>query len=121
MTIPFDREEIALLSQRGLTVRHIAERLGCAERTVSRARAELGIKQGSTPQPVTAERLAAAERMLADGMPLSEIRKELHLGNSSIERYLPGRGWSKAQAGQYGQMVRALNNIEPVGSERRTA
>lgn len=121
MSALVDRDEIARLSRMGVPTKRIAERLECTERTVNRARVALGIATGSNPQPVTDERLAQAERMLAEGMSLTEVGRELHLGNSSLWRYLRGRGWTKTQAARYGQMVRTLNSIEPIGSNRKAA
>lgn len=57
------------------------------------------------------ERLAAAERMLAEGYAFTHIAARLRLGVHTLARHFPGRGWTREQTYEARRMARALNRI----------
>ena len=107
-----DRELLRHLHNMGLSAAQIAERAGCTARTVTRWRASEGLTQ---PGPVTvgvrvsAERLAAAERMLDDGAPYQEVARTLGMHQHTLRRHFPGRQWTKHQSGVFAAMVTHMN------------
>ncbi|MFT4471402.1 helix-turn-helix domain-containing protein [Arthrobacter sulfonylureivorans] len=109
-----DRDAIAELAEDGYTAPQIAERLGCAVRTVNRARAELGLAQPGPNQargPVPAEKLARARALIEDGASHKEVLQTLGMGWQTLSKYFPGTGWTNVQKGQHAARVRQLNRL----------
>lgn len=88
--------EVLRMTQQGFSAREIARVLECSSRTVVRIRARLGITEPG-PVPIPSEVLAAAEAMLEDQCPFSEIARTLPISVSTLAKRFPGRGWSPEQ------------------------
>lgn len=96
------RKVVAELSREGFTLREIAVRLGCTERTVVRDKEELHL---SRPRPrLSNEERRRAEELLCDGYSLEEVARTLRRHVHTIGRYYKGRGWTREEVGQYNAM-----------------
>lgn len=67
-------------------------------------------------QPLSAERIEAARRMIEDGASQTEITRTLGLARETIVRHFPGAGWTPqsgwtpAEIGAYGRMIRTAKH-----------
>lgn len=106
MSARFDYDTILELSRAGWSLAEVAARVGCTERTVSRVRKLAGVSKRSNWQPLTSERLAEVERLLADGCSLREVRRTLRIGNWTLQKHFHGQGWSRVESAQFAAAVR---------------
>lgn len=103
-----DRAEIVRLTQEGLPVSDIAERIGCCDRTVSRVRRAAGIATAVGGGPWTPERFELAERLFDDGASQAEVARTLGTNTATVRGHFPGRGWTKSDGARFGVLVRSL-------------
>ena len=109
-----DHAEIIRLHHYGLTVRQIAEQVGCTMRTVQRVKSANGLAQqvpATVGVPVSAERLAFAAQLFDDGASQWEVRRTTRLHQRTLQKHFPGRGWGPTQAAAFGNQVRRLNGL----------
>lgn len=102
-----DRNAIADLHHQGLTAPQIAKQLGCSERTVERARKELGISPAARMTP---ERRARIQEMVNDGWSWKEIERTEGAHWDTMARHFPGTQWTHQHAGH---MVAVTLNVRP--------
>lgn len=107
-----DREEIRALLSSGLSPRQTAARLEVSERTVLRARHELGLEI-KTPvraaAPLSEEDHARIRACLAESMSFNEIRRTYGYTHQTLARYYPGQGMDRREAASLGALVRHTN------------
>jgi IS30 family transposase len=94
------RDSVIELTEAGVTVKVIAERLGVTDRTVTRIRTR---HYGGHPKawPLDEHEREIAEKMLDDGCSYLEVGKTLGRNQMTISRAFPGRGWPPRQRGEY--------------------
>ncbi|AYN58260.1 helix-turn-helix DNA-binding protein [Arthrobacter phage Kepler] len=100
-------EDYARIHRPDLTAAEAAELLGVTPRTIVRHRARLGVSQpnpGGRARP-TPERLEEIRARLDDGWSTKEITRTFGITWRTINRHFPGRGWTKAQAGEFARFV----------------
>src|SRR6267142_4426110 len=91
------RQHVHELSQQGMTITQIADKVGVTRRTVQRHRAAMGIQQ--TVRRITVEEHLRIEDMLTDGCPVREIARTFGLSADYLyQRY---RGRSTATGGSF--------------------
>lgn len=108
-----DDEELLALHHAGKTANEIAQALGVTTRTVERYRARLGV---SVPSPRSAWRVspewkARVEALLEDGTSLAEAARTVGCNDVTMRRHFPGRGWTKEQAGEFGNTALRANRV----------
>ena len=106
------REAVRELASQGFSTRSIAAQLGMGRRTVQRDRVALGIPSKPPPRPLTAEEVAKAQAMLADGCSCLDVARTLGRTHKTILSRFREHVWTPTQIGQYARMVGKLNQIE---------
>lgn len=61
-----------------------------------------------------ADTLAAAARLLDEGVSYRETAATLGINRSALSRLLPGRGWTYRQAGQFRAATRRASRLAGV-------
>ncbi|AEK07820.1 DNA binding protein [Mycobacterium phage Yoshi] len=107
---PIEVEKVAWWTQLGWTAAQIADKLGCTTRTVSRARAKSGVAKPKPPA-LSAEVLAEAARMLADGASQNEVARTLGVGQSTISAHFRGQGWTREQSIEWVSFLRRYRGV----------
>ena len=103
------QDQIATWYAQGVPVCVMAQRLGCSERTVACWRRRLGIAPpGTPPHPWTADELARAEALIADGASLYETARTLNIPYGSVWNRFQRRGWTPQQAAAWSAELRRL-------------
>lgn len=101
---PVDREQVHILTEQGFSAAQIAERLGCAPRAVTRARAALGI-QGPhgdlAGARATPERLEQARALIEDGCSQAEVARTLGMSKRTLRRHFPDAQWTSEQVREH--------------------
>lgn len=113
---PADAEHVLTLHARGLSAAEIAERVGCASRTVIRIRKRHGLTQPVPTHagiPITQERLDAARVMFDDGAPQREIRRTLGMSQATLMHHFPGRSWSRVEAAEFARAIQQAKRSGP--------
>lgn len=105
-------EGVARLTRAGYPAPDIAVRLGCSRRQVTRDRRTLGISKPRAGEP-TAEQIAEAERLLDDGASRAEVARTLGLGETTIRRRFPDRGWTPQQIAAHTAVINNSNRRRP--------
>lgn len=96
---PVDRAAAERLIRSGLTIEATARALHCSTRTVERIREKLGVSRPN--RRFTAEELATIDGLIADGASVADALRTTGRGGLSYSYRFRGRGWSKAQVGEY--------------------
>jgi DNA-binding NarL/FixJ family response regulator len=106
-------EQFLELEGKGWTASRIADVLGVSTRTVYRLRRKHGFArtEPATHYPVTGERLAAASRMISEGVSHCEIARTLGMQTATLRRHFPGTGWSHEVTNDYINSVRRANRL----------
>lgn len=102
-------DQVAFLTRRGWTMPRIAAELGCSQRSVGRARKRAGVANPPA-RPMTADDLALAEQLFADGCSIVEVEQTLGRARGTLARRYRGRGWTSRQAGEFRQFQRRLSS-----------
>lgn len=111
-----DVAAVQFLTEEGWSAQRIAAELDCDKRTVHRIRVRLGIAKPAR-RLMTPEELEIAERMLADGAPVSEVEATLGRAEGALNRRYKGRGWSKQEVCEFaGACSRAARRMRNEGS-----
>lgn len=100
------RDLIALMTRDGKTAEQIAEELNVTPRTVFRARAERGYAKPR--REFTADEIHTAEAMFDDGCSFAEVGRTIGRATGTVAKHWPGRGWTKAQCGEWAALIRKL-------------
>ncbi|UXE05381.1 helix-turn-helix DNA binding domain protein [Arthrobacter phage Renna12] len=96
----------------GLTIAEAARQLGCTERTISRARAQLGLSDKVAYRPVDAARLERARRLLEDGASLLDVERSTGLTHKTLRRHFPDHhGWTAHERGVYARQLDKLRKL----------
>lgn len=98
------RREVRRLTVSGWPSERIAHELGVTARTVTRDRVALGIAQPW--RTVSPEQEHAIAALVEDGAPFREVARTVGVSLETIRRRHPGRGWTPAQAAEYGHLMR---------------
>ena len=102
------REQVTIMTSRGMNATQIGEALGITARTVARHRVVAGVAQPASVR-VTDAQWQTAERMLQDGCSLAEIARTIGADSKTIATHFPGRGWTKQQVGEWRAFMRKAN------------
>ncbi|QPX62193.1 helix-turn-helix DNA binding domain protein [Mycobacterium phage Indlovu] len=109
-----------------LTNAQIARQVRCSETIVSRVRREAGLAK-VTP-PLTAQQLARAECLLADGCSRNEVARTLGVSSHQLRRAFPEARWSTEErvfaendTGQRARTSPQLHRSKPRGWQSPTA
>lgn len=109
------REQVIELTRAGVSARDIATRLRITERTVQRIRARAGISQGAAT-PLTADELAQAAAMFADGCSREEVARTIGRSTGAMKRHFPDQAWTRAEVGMYSATVRYMATRLGIGA-----
>ena len=91
----------------------IAESFHVTERTVVRWRTRMGVNLREPATPHSLGDRERARQLLDEGCSRAEVGRTLGVAGRTVHRWFPDEpGWSKAQAGAHGVMVRRLNVLE---------
>lgn len=102
------RKMVARLTSDGMTGVQIADYLSVDRRTVYRDRNRLGLSRPAS-KPLSADELARAKELAADGCPLNEIAETLNRSPSTIERYCRGMLYLRSDPlRRYRQLMKQL-------------
>ena len=105
------REVIARMHAAGSSAPAIARQAGCSVRTVERYRASLrDVPLGAAP-PKLAEREEAG-RLLADGVPISEVARTVGVGWRTVAKWFPDAPrMSPVEVGQLATVARRYREV----------
>jgi DNA-binding CsgD family transcriptional regulator len=108
------RAEVVRLTRAGLTAEAIGVQLGCSYRTVVRDRKAMGVAQ---PAPMivnawSADDVAQAEAMIADGCSLTEVARTLGRSQPAVWQKFKGRGWDRSSCAQYRWMRQQMDKLD---------
>lgn len=96
----------------GLTIAEAARKLGCAERTISRARAQLGLADKVTHRPADPARLERARQLLEEGASLLDVERTTGLTHKTLRRHFPEHhGWTAHERGVYARQLDKLKKL----------
>lgn len=102
-----------------MTLRELAQRFDVKPRTVSRAKRRIGMVDEKHAERVrwanetVEERVAEGMKLLADGAPLAEVERTLHLHSETLQRRHPEqRGWTPKQTAEHAAAIRRANRME---------
>jgi len=104
----YDWDLVVELALQGCSTTVIADKLGISERQVQRIRVERHANATPRTPLLTDEDVARAGQMLDDGASYAEVQRTLGHTFETIARRFPGRGWTKAQIGEYNSATRRL-------------
>ena len=99
------RHQVEALTRQGHSAEHIANILGVSAMTVIRDRRATGIGQ-TPPQPLTAEQVDQARRLLDDGCSYRETARTVECSQSALHRRFPGKGWTLSESASWGMYLR---------------
>ena len=111
---PVDTEELERLHGQGLSATQIAEQVGCTTRTVFRWRSLSGVARERAPIVASPETLQRARELFDDGASQQEVHRTTGIGQHTLSRHFPGRGWSASEAGRHAVVAKALLHLRPV-------
>ena len=112
-----DTERIEWLLRHGLTIREVAEQVGCSNRAVIRQRRRIGLSKPARPALTQAE-LVTAKRLLDDGASYTEAA-----GLSAAQMLagkFPGYAWTPVQVGQWARASERIQGSDGMSAARRT-
>jgi len=99
---------VAELTRQGHSADGIATKLGISKRHVVRIRSKTHTNVHPKAPLLTDEEVERATRMLDDGMSYTEVSRTLGRTFETIQRRIPGRGWTREQTGEYNSATRRL-------------
>lgn len=101
------REAAYDLLAQGLTVKEVAARMGCTNRTVERAKKDLGLTNDrGGANRMTEQDKALILTHLDDGASLAEIHRTTGWTHDTLRRHFPGRAWNRKQVGEHAAIMR---------------
>lgn len=100
-----DDERVMRLTRQGMSIPQIAEILGCAERTVSRARKRVGVAR-PPHQRFTPEQVAIAEQLFDDGCSCAEVARTIDRLDVSVWKRWRHRSWTPQQVAEFAAFCR---------------
>lgn len=99
-----------------ITLRELAQRFDVKPRTVSRAKRRIGMVDEKHAERVrwanetVEERVAEGMKLLADGAPLAEVERTLHLHSETLQKRHPEQhGWTPEQVIEHAVAIRQIN------------
>ncbi len=112
--IKIDRGTVKMLVEGKSSSNEIAAMMNCSARQIDRIRVhELKIRTStrtfhSHPQSVRDEALRLLEE---EGLPYSEVSRQLGVGVKAISHWHPGKGWTQKQCVDYRNMLKRLDKM----------
>lgn len=102
---------VRLYQSTSLSVKEIAEIGKCSERTVTRLVREAKVPFRIQTEPMSAEDMVLAEKMLDDGASYHEVSRTIGCGVAVIRRRFPNRGWTMKQTWEFIHDVRRTKKV----------
>lgn len=99
------RRAIKTMTQQGRTAHEISTALGITQRSVERARHQMGITR-PRPNPITPEEINRVAQLLQDGTSLKEAAETIGRSRESMRRHFPGQSWTRQQAVEWATVTR---------------
>jgi DNA-binding CsgD family transcriptional regulator len=104
-------DKVAELTRAGHSATEISALLGCSVRAVVRCRRITGTSKGPGVPRVSADKLAQAELLVADGASCREVARTIGVHSKTVKKYFPESVWSKQQQSE---MISAIQKYRHV-------
>jgi DNA invertase Pin-like site-specific DNA recombinase len=103
-----DYDQVKALTLEGRTAEQIAVTLGCSVSAITKIRIRLGITNPKH-QPLTPERRAKIEDMIADEASQAEICRTVGVSAETMRKHYPDAKWSREQQNEF-ERIRRLES-----------